>query len=702
MQGNHSLISRIEENLDHLYLDNITLAHFPVRSTDQLVTKSVIGWMAILARNLKWDGASYQWRQNFDAICDGVFPEGERLCEASMRYAQEDKGKIEWTQDATAEIPSISYERTHSSGAFGDPIKLIERTWKRSLTLRSPLLRLSRPEAGQIMDNSVTDTALSGNWQWDNLFVDIPPFRWIAERYHPTSVLDLGCGTGAHLLIMKLFGAAKILGVDGIPAGVTALEADEYRLCNLSEYIDLNDSFDIVICTEVAEHISDTYAENLLHNIDRHAARLIIFSAAAPGQPGAGHINCQPIEVWLQRWQLLGWGPDLRDTLAMRALATFSWFRRNLVVLKRDIDRHLSEGVHLLEKIGQKSFIWYGQNPAIREEIASEDLPQQAGYTGLGLKMVSAIETLNTTAFVVESQTTECDKISLLRIQKLIRAHVANYVYVEVGSHLGGTLAPHLADPRCQMVISIDPRPCEQPDVRGRLFVYEDNSTTRMIEGLERALPAGCLTKLRTFDLDAAEVCPVDIDARADLVMIDGEHTPVAAFSDVMSLLPIIAADAVTSFHDANLVADAIQNLERFFTYASINFATVFLRDNVCAIGLRRMAEHVAAELGPHAHNRGQFLANARRHVLGCIVSEALRRGDVSSRDELDASERARDAIRLDLEEAHRIAHAAREAADNQVKIREALALQLRTLEASTSWRITGPARWLVSKALRR
>jgi hypothetical protein len=172
----------------------------------------------------------------------------------------------------------------------------------------------------------------------------------------------------------------------------------------------------------------------------------------------------------------------------------------------------------------------------------------------------------------------------------------------------------------------------------------------------------------------------------------------VAAFSDVMSLLPIIAADAVISLHDANLVADAIQNLERFFTYAGIEFATVFLRDNVCAIGLRGMAEHVAAELGPHANDRGQFLANARRQVWGCIVSEALLRGDVSSRQELDASERVCDALRLELEEAHRTA----EAADSQVKIREALAQRLRTIESSTTWRITGPARWLVSKALRR
>jgi hypothetical protein len=128
-----------------------------------------------------------------------------------------------------------------------------------------------------------------------------------------------------------------------------------------------------------------------------------------------------------------------------------------------------------------------------------------------------------------------------------------------------------------------------------------------MVDGLKSVLPEHCLSKLSTFDLDAAEVCHVEIKARPDLVMIDGEHTVLAAFSDVMSLLPTVSENAVISFHDANLVADAIRNLERFFAYAGIMFATAFLPDNVCAIGLRGMADHIATELGRHALNRDRF-----------------------------------------------------------------------------------------------
>lgn len=304
------------------------------------------------------------------------------------------------------------------------------------------------------------------------------------------------------------------------------------------------------------------------------------------------------------------------------------------------------------------------------------------------MNVVNAIETLDSAVFTVDSQTSRDDKVSLLRLQWLIRSRLNGYVYLEVGSYLGGTLAPHLADPRCGMAISIDSRHRLVPDERSCLpIIYNGNSTARMVEGLKRVLPGEHLTKLRTFDQDAAEVCHADIDAPADLVMIDGEHTVAAAFSDVISLLPVVSENAVIAFHDANLVAEAILNLERFFTYTGIKFKTLFLPDCVCAIGLRGMADHVATELGPHAHERDNFLMNAKHQLWECIVSEALSRSNVISCQPLDASE-ARATLLLQVEEARRTAN-------NAVRA-------LRAIETSTSWRITGPARWLMSRILRR
>jgi hypothetical protein len=57
---------------------------------------------------------------------------------------------------------------------------------------------------------------------------------------------------------------------------------------------------------------------------------------------------------------------------------------------------------------------------------------------------------------------------------------------------------------------------------------------------------------------------------------------------------------------------------------------------------------------------------------------------------------------RQQLEEHHRVVNYAVRAAGDEAKALEALTAQLRAIETSTSWRLTGPARWLISRTLRR
>ena len=58
----------------------------------------------------------------------------------------------------------------------------------------------------------------------------------------------------------------------------------------------------------------------------------------------------------------------------------------------------------------------------------------------------------------IHSSTTAGDKRSLLAVQNAIRALKRPYTYLEIGSHLGGTIQPHLLDPRCSKIYSIDKR----------------------------------------------------------------------------------------------------------------------------------------------------------------------------------------------------------------------------------------------------
>ena len=239
------------------------------------------------------------------------------------------------------------------------------------------------------------------------------------------------------------------------------------------------------------------------------------------------------------------------------------------------------------------------------------------------------IDRLDPAIFAIGSQTTTNDRISFLRLQRLLRGRDGAYCYLEIGSHLGGSLVPHLADPRCAWVVSIDPRPLTQPDERGALFAYEENSTARMIAGLRRHLPEASLRRLQTFDLDAAAVPHAELRRPVQLALIDGEHTNTAAFSDFLSVLPLLADDAVVAWHDSNLITDAIQNVERFLDHGQIPYYSVFLPDNVAAIGLRGLAGPLRAGMREVALERDPFVAEARRKRQMAVALEVLTRNDL-------------------------------------------------------------------------
>jgi hypothetical protein len=237
------------------------------------------------------------------------------------------------------------------------------------------------------------------------------------------------------------------------------------------------------------------------------------------------------------------------------------------------------------------------------------------GVAMLEQQAAGLISAGNIAVFSGPTTTDSLDRHSFLAAQNVVRRLRQGYTYVEIGSEVGGTLVPHLLDPTCQRVVSIDLRPDYQPDERGSQFSYVGHSTARMIETLRPLMPATSLAKLATFDADARQVSPAAIAGPADLVLIDGEHTVTAAFSDFMSLLPALSPNAVVLFHDANLVVDAIANIERLLQYECVPFTTYFLPSVVAAIALRGSQVTAGKTFGPIALDRGQFVSLSKRRL---------------------------------------------------------------------------------------
>lgn len=188
---------------------------------------------------------------------------------------------------------------------------------------------------------------------------------------------------------------------------------------------------------------------------------------------------------------------------------------------------------------------------------------------------------------VVPSQTSDPEKRSLLAVQRAVATHFGNYRYLEIGSHLGGSLQPHVIDPRCAVIHSVDLRPQIAPDDRSKEFVkvFKDNSTARMLENL-KAVSAEGIAKIRTYDMDSKDVPRSAITEPVHLAFIDGEHTYAGAVRDFDLCEAVIAKDGVILFHDMYIVFPAIVDIMAGLWRQGRAFKAVKLERSILALFL--------------------------------------------------------------------------------------------------------------------
>ena len=159
------------------------------------------------------------------------------------------------------------------------------------------------------------------------------------------------------------------------------------------------------------------------------------------------------------------------------------------------------------------------------------------------------------------------DRRSLLALHAAVAAR-GDFNYLEVGSYHGASLQTFIADPRCRRIVSIDRRDEASPDERPEEARYPDNTTARMLERLGH-VPGADLGKLTTIDASTENLDPAEL--RADLCLIDAEHTNVAALRDARFCRRAIRDRGVIVFHDRILVDQGIQQflgeLSRYRAY---------------------------------------------------------------------------------------------------------------------------------------
>ena len=158
-----------------------------------------------------------------------------------------------------------------------------------------------------------------------------------ARRY-----LDVGAGSGAYAAELTRAGLeCRACEYSAVARRMARKQGVDCRPFDLTRDppTDVDGPFDVAYSFEVAEHVPEPIGQKLVEFIAAQAP-LVVFTAAAPGQLGMGHINCQPRSYWIEQFARCGMRhrPDLTEL----AVAAFTreevvwWLVNNVMVFVRN------------------------------------------------------------------------------------------------------------------------------------------------------------------------------------------------------------------------------------------------------------------------------------------------------------------------------------------------------------------------------
>ena len=374
-QGNHELVAPYF--LQNAELKDISLAHFPVRSKTQIYIKAILGNLAYEIREKNTNknrDMGFQKRNLYDRILNGENFSGIELCNIALNYAQV-PGSFQWPEnvlDANNILPDV--ENKYSNKEIrADILVGMLRSYHEYILGPAVWFDPTDTYSSTLEDSSppIYSSAIEKDGDIKNISLDIPPLKYLYDRFSPESILDVGCDLCQRVRLFNNLGVHRTLGMDANKPGILFVPPENHVLHDSSMPIDLQEKFDLVICMETAGNSLPGAEGVLIANIERHAENLVLFSIAVPGQ--SGNVNSSTFSFWANQWAERGWAPMLFETLGFRALSTFSWLRRNSVLLSRTKNK-----IEALEKwepflqISEEEYVYYGQQP----EIITDPLAQ--------------------------------------------------------------------------------------------------------------------------------------------------------------------------------------------------------------------------------------------------------------------------------------------------------------------------------------
>lgn len=157
--------------------------------------------------------------------------------------------------------------------------------------------------------------------------------RWIALELKPKTVLDIGCGPGMYVHSLRDYGVTA----NGIDIDERTLNKPWLKQQSLFDLT--HEKSEVVLCMEVAEHIESEREDEVVSKVADTVENTLIWTAAAIGQGGIGHINCKNKQDWADKFEKHGLIRNLEKENQLIEYCKqgyhMGWFTQNLLYFQK-------------------------------------------------------------------------------------------------------------------------------------------------------------------------------------------------------------------------------------------------------------------------------------------------------------------------------------------------------------------------------
>ena len=228
---------------------------------------------------------------------------------------------------------------------------------------------------------------------WLKFFGDIADN--LIRLLQPRRVLDIGCAKGFLVESLRDRGV-EAWGIDVSQHAIAVVRPDLAPYCRIGKLSDpITETYDLITCIEVAEHVPQEEMEIGIGNMTAHADT-ILFSSTPDDFTEPTHVNVRPMLHWLRMFAQCSFAPDLALDAGFVAPQAF-FVRRSPQPPSEDLLASFAECHRLkLELAAQTaaSAELRRNLEHVQQELRTRDVTLQAVLTSRGWRLLNRLRDL--------------------------------------------------------------------------------------------------------------------------------------------------------------------------------------------------------------------------------------------------------------------------------------------------------------------